>query len=359
MNLIEHLEQVRDFRTQPRYPLSVILLLIIMGVMSGCTGYRALEDFVARHQKALLEVMDLPFKRLPCFSTLRRTMVRVDFKSMTNAFNAWAQDTFAVSAHEQVAVDGKSIRASVRDYDKAYQDFVSIVSAFSVQQGVVIGLEPMSNLGGSEIVTVQTLLDLLKLKGVCLSFDALHAQKKTLQQIIESGNDYIVAVKANQPTLLNELKTQFEQMMPFSIDTQVEQTRDRQTQRTVSVLDTIERIDPRWVGVQRIIRVERSGTRANQPYDETIFYISSLAMDAADFAQRIRDHWHIENCLHWPKDVVLKEDDSPVCDGYALINFAIVRTVAVNLFRKAGFKSVTKGLRHLAHDIPQLFSFFQ
>lgn len=178
MSLILHLQQIRDFRSQPRYALSVVLLLVIMGTMSGCLGYRALEDFVERHQKVLLELMELPQKRLPSYSTIRRVMVRIDFHALTEAFNAWANEAFAYQLSEQVAVDGKSIKASVKDYDNSYQDFVSVVSAFSVQQGVVVGLQPMYNRQASEIVTVQSLLDVLQLKGVCFSMDALHTQKK-------------------------------------------------------------------------------------------------------------------------------------------------------------------------------------
>ena len=183
--------------------------------------------------------------------------------------------------------------------------------------------------------------------------------KKTVEQIINSGNDYVIAVKANQPNLFEHLHQQFEQQIPQSVDTEIEQTRDRQTQRTVSVLDKVDDIDPAWSGVQRLVRVERSGTRAGQPYNETMFYLSSLTLDAVGFAERIRQHWHIENRLHWPKDVVLAEDTAPVCDGYALVNFAIVRTIAVNLFRQAGFGSITKAIRRCAHDISRLFSFFQ
>ncbi len=140
----------------------------------------------------------------------------------------------------------------------------------------------------------------------------------------------------------------------------MEQTLDRHTQRPVSVLDCVSGIDPDWLGVQRIVRVEeRAGTRAGQPYAETMFYLSSLTVDATGFAERIRHHWHIENRLHWPKDVILQENAAPVCDGDVLVNFAIVRTIAINLFRQAGFDSVTKGIRRLAHDVHQLFSFFQ
>ena len=179
MSLIEHLQTIRDFRTQPEYPLWVILLLVLMGTMSGCTGYRPLADFVARHEAALLTLLQLPQQRLPSLSTLRRIMVRVNFESFTDAFNAGAQAHFAPAVDEQLATDGKGIKASVSDYDQSYQDFVSVVSAFSVAQGVVVGLETMRNKQTSEIQTVEVLLAKLQLKGVCFSLDALHTQKNS------------------------------------------------------------------------------------------------------------------------------------------------------------------------------------
>ncbi|MBD2034258.1 hypothetical protein H6F76_04255 [Leptolyngbya sp. FACHB-321] len=94
------------------------------------------------------------------------------------------------------------------------------------------------------------------------------------------------------------MQTQFEPVPVQSLDTPTEQTRDRQTQRTVSVLDRVTGINPQRVGVQRIMRVERVVTRANRPFTETMFYISSLTLDAAAFAQRIRQHWYIENRLY-------------------------------------------------------------
>lgn len=170
---------MRDYRTQPQYPLWVILLLVLMATMSGCVGYRAIASFVERHQTQLLEVLEVPYERLPCYSTIRRALVRVDFESLTQVFNQWAQETVELEEQAACAVDGKSIRVSLRDYDQAYQDFVSVVSVLSTRLGLVIGLESMHNKTRSEIVTVQTLLERLQLQGVCLSFDALHAQKNS------------------------------------------------------------------------------------------------------------------------------------------------------------------------------------
>jgi len=178
MILIEHLQTIRACCTQPEYPLWVVLLLVVMGTMSGCTGYRPLADFVARHQTELLSLLTLPQPRLPSLSTLRRIMVRVNFESFTQAFNAWAQERFAPAPGEPLATDGKSIKASVRDYDQSYPAFVSVVSAFSVAQGVVVGLETLRNQQTSEIKTVEVLLKTMQLKGFCFSLDALHTQKK-------------------------------------------------------------------------------------------------------------------------------------------------------------------------------------
>lgn len=177
MSLIDYLKQVRDYRTRPQYPLWVILLLVLMGTMSGCVGYRALEAFVVRHQAQLLDLLEIGHQRLPSYSTIRRALVRVDFASLTQVFNNWAGTSIEVNETAALAVDGKSIKASLKDYDRAYQDFVSLVSVFDVQSGLVVGLESMHNKDNSEIATVQTLLARLQLRGGCYSLDALHAKK--------------------------------------------------------------------------------------------------------------------------------------------------------------------------------------
>jgi predicted transposase YbfD/YdcC len=186
-----------------------------------------------------------------------------------------------------------------------------------------------------------------------------YTPKKTVEQILDSGNDFIVAVKGNQPKLYEHLHAQFEQSPPQSLDDQTEQVRDRITQRTVSVLATSAELAAIWAGVQSLIRVERTGIRGTEAMHETLFYISSLSADARQLSESIRAHWQIENRLHWVKDVVLKEDTAPMCSGHAPENMAILRTIAVNLLRLNGFASMTQGIRAVAHDLHRLFSFCQ
>jgi hypothetical protein len=159
--------------------LWVILLRVVMATISGCGGDRAIASFVERHQAQWLAVLAVPYEHLPCYSTIRRALVRVDFESLTEVFNQWAHETVAFEEQAACAVDGKSIRVSLRDYDPAYPDFVSVVSVLSTRLGLVIGLQSLPNKTSGEIATVQTLLERLQLQGVCFSFDALHAQKNS------------------------------------------------------------------------------------------------------------------------------------------------------------------------------------
>ena len=148
--------------------------------MSGCYGYRPLAAFVQRHQAVLLNLMELPHERLPSLSTLRRIRVRLNFAELTAAFNAWALESLGhdLPGH-QVAIDGKSIKVSMSDYDSRYQDFVSLVSAFSVERGEVVAISPLRNGHTSEIRVVETLLTQLDLTDRCISLDALHTKKNS------------------------------------------------------------------------------------------------------------------------------------------------------------------------------------
>jgi hypothetical protein len=180
INLLEALVQVPDFRALRgrRYPLRLILLLVIMGTLSDCLGYRALEDFARRHNKALVESLELPPMRFPSDSTFRRVMMEIDFTQLAKVFTNWVGNWMPTHEQDWLGVDGKSIKATVSNYDKAYQDFVNVVSVFSSRQGVAIALEQFRNKESSEIAVVQALLATLQLKGVVFTFDSLHCQKK-------------------------------------------------------------------------------------------------------------------------------------------------------------------------------------
>ena len=182
-----------------------------------------------------------------------------------------------------------------------------------------------------------------------------YTAKKTTQLIIEGGNDYAITVKGNQPRLLTQLKTLAEHPLPCDRFVDIEKTHGRITCRIVKVFTDLKGINLDWVGLQSLVQVERIGIRSGKQYLQTNYYISSLLTSAAKFACGIRQHWGIENRLHWVKDVIFGEDAAPFNNYNAATNWSIIRNIAINLARKGGYDSLTKAERFLAHDIDKLF----
>lgn len=181
MTLIELLETVPDPRAQrgKRHPLAIVLLVIIMGTMLGYWGYRPIAEFIERYGNELRTRLELRDEvEFPSYSTLRRVMMQLDFAAFAGVFSQWAKQFVPLDTAAVVAVDGKSIKSTVSEYDQATQNFVSIVSVFSHERGFVYQMQAMENQQGSEQTVVQQLLKTLNLDAVVVTLDALHCQKK-------------------------------------------------------------------------------------------------------------------------------------------------------------------------------------
>lgn len=183
--LIEALKQVEDFRAKrgQRYPLWVILLLVVLGTLNGETSYQALEEFAQRHYQALVEQLQLSYKRLPSDSTLRRALMGVDFAQLAQAFVAWATPYIDRDESRWFAIDGKGLNGSITAPCETHQQFVSLVSVFSHSQGLVVAMEQYRSNQGSEIEVVERLLAVLDLQAVTYTMDAAHAQKKQSRRL--------------------------------------------------------------------------------------------------------------------------------------------------------------------------------
>lgn len=179
-SLIDYLKEIPDFREASgrRHPLWLILLIIIMGITSGNYGYRGLGRFIDRHRLELIKILSIAQARVPSYSTIRRAMMGLDYEALTRVFNAWASQYGNMPSHEWAGIDGKGLKNTVTDCSSSEQNFVNVVSVFTHQRGIVLGLKVMENKKTSEIKTVQELLETLDLKGLVFTLDALHCQKK-------------------------------------------------------------------------------------------------------------------------------------------------------------------------------------
>lgn len=180
--------------------------------------------------------------------------------------------------------------------------------------------------------------------------------KKTTQVIIESGNHYIIQVKANQGNLHKQIKMNI-QNDSLSVDIYEETItiRGRREYRKVYVSKNIQGISDEWIGLNRIIKVERIVTRKAKISHETAYYITSLkTVKAQRIACHIKQHWGIENRLHWVKDVCMKEDISKTAKKNAAANISLLRNITINLFRTNGYDSIKYATQRYANHFKEL-----
>lgn len=179
ITIIEALQQVKDFRAKrgQRYPLWVILLLVVLGTLNGCRSYQALEEFAQRHYQALVNHLDLSCQRLPSDSTIRRALMGVDFAQLAQVFVNWAKPYVEYDELGWFAIDGKGLNGSIVAPCEAHQQFVNLVSVFSQSQGIVVAMESYRSNQGSEIEVVAALIRALDLQAVTYTMDAAHCQK--------------------------------------------------------------------------------------------------------------------------------------------------------------------------------------
>ena len=190
-NLIERLKAIPDYRKSKgkRHDLWLLLALVLLGSLCGYRGYRPLEDFSKEHWGNFRELLDLSEKtRIPSYSTFRRVLQQVDFAPLLELFNEWNQAFIPLQELTWVAADGKSIKSTLSDYSESYQNFITTVSAFTHESGVVLRLQLMENKKTSEIEVVRQLIAALAGEPVVFTLDALHCQKKRSSRLLNNNS---------------------------------------------------------------------------------------------------------------------------------------------------------------------------
>jgi hypothetical protein len=179
MTLTEMLLTVEDPRSAQglRHELHDVLLMCIMAIMSGYTGYRETGRFLYRNKRELQQSLRL-LHGVPSYVTIRDVLQKIDFEKFASAFNAWAIQYVSMCKGDTKALDGKAIRSTASDCDSSYQNFVSLISIFASQRGIVLGCGKIENKKESEIPKVHELIKALDVKGEIFTLDALHCQKK-------------------------------------------------------------------------------------------------------------------------------------------------------------------------------------
>jgi predicted transposase YbfD/YdcC len=361
--LLDHFAQIEDPRDVRRilHPLCEILLLVVCGTIADCDDYDHIAAWGETHLDFLRRYA--PFEHgVPGGRWLTILMNRINPALFQAAFTAWVRKTWP-ERPDMVALDGKTSR---RSHDRvAGEAPIHLVSAFATTSRLVLGQEAVPD-KANELTAISALLARLAedkgLQGALVSIDAIATNSTIATAIRDAGANYLLAVKANQPTLRVEIEACFEVAEAGSVDTHVDHDKGhgRIEQRTVSVIREVDWLagEHRFPGELRlpdvacIIRVNARIQRGDKLHEETRHYISSAILSAEQAGAAVRSHWGIENRLHWVLDVTFNEDQSRLRKGFGARNMAVVRHFALNLVRTAKDKRSIRLRRKLAAWTP-------
>ena len=349
--LIEHFSSITDPRIDrtKRHKLIDILTIAICATICGAETWEELEIFGQAKQDWFKSFLQLP-NGIPSHDTFRRVIARIDPEQFRQCFLQWVRSSYELTQGQVVALDGKLSRGSVDR--RTGKSAINMVSAWASQNRLVLGQVKVDE-KSNEITAIPELLEMLEIAGCIVTIDAIGCQKEIATKIVEKGADYLLAVKANQGNLYEDLADYFQ----WAVEDKFKQTTFTMHQTTDGDHGRIEvrrcyasndiewlRNKEDWTGIGSIVMVERERTPDGEETScERGYYISSMRGDAKALSEAVRGHWSIENSLHWVLDVGFREDASRIRKGHGPENMATLRHIALNLLKQD--KSIKVGTR--------------
>jgi predicted transposase YbfD/YdcC len=339
-----------------KYPLAEVLLLCLLAVIAGAETITDIARF-GEKKLALLRRFRPFLEGTPTHDHLGDLLATLDAEQFQRCFVAWVASLIGVP-QGVVAIDGKTVRRS----KGSGKDAIHMVSAFVARQRLVMGQVKVAD-KANEIVAIPKLLDMLAIEGAVVTIDAMGCQRAIAQKIVDKNADYILALKGNQGTLRDDVELfATEQKIKSFQDTTISHHRTvdgdhgRIETRDITVIHDIDWLQEshQWPGLKSVVIVEsiRQTPGPTPETDkierETRLYITSLVLVASMIAPLIRDHWAIENSLHWVLDMVFRDDECRLRTDHAPANFTTLKHMALNLIRRAPGKDSLRLKRKVA-----------
>ncbi len=324
------------------HQLQDILVIAICAIICGADDWVAVEAWGNAKHTWLEEFLDLP-NGIPSHDTFGRVFARIDPKQFQKCFLSWIH-AIAQRMHRQIiSIAGKTLR---RSHDRTLgKGAMAMVSAWASANHLVLGQRKIKD-KSNEITAIPPLLRLLELAGCIVTVDAIGCQTKIADAIVRQNADYLLAVKENQGQLHQDIQdlcagcdeVNFRDV-PYDYARTVNKDHGRIEIRECWTLSDPEFLDylrqrNTWNNLQTVVmlRAERRlGTKSSR---ETRYYISSLENNAKLALRAAREHWGIENGLHWVLDIAFREDESRVRKDHGPENFAVLRHIALNLLKQ-------------------------
>ncbi len=357
-SLKDALAEVPDFRQAQgrRYELLPVLLLCCVAVMCGARSQSAIAEWGENYGARWLSRLGIRRRRGPSQPTLHRIFRGLDCARLEQCVTGWAERVLAACSApagtlEGLAVDGKTLRGSAQQ--GAAENH--LVSALSHRLGVVVAQFAVVD-KSHELGHLEPLLEALVLDGRVVTCDALHTQREVARSVTARGGDYLLPVKENQPILREDIALLFAHREGLADTISMAQTTDshggRIETRRLSASTALAGYLT-WPGHAQVLELRRAVTdkRTGKTRQEIVYGITSLTPERASAAQLLqlwREHWHVENRLHWVRDVTFDEDRSQVRAGHAPQVMAALRNVAISVLRLCGAENIAAACRRYA-----------
>lgn len=339
----DHFASLSDPRSfhapNQRHELIDMLVIAVCAVICGAEGWEDIEEYGHAQAAWFTEVLSLPHG-IPSHDTFRRVLSRLDPDELTQCFISWTAALSDLSGGDIVSIDGKTLR---RSFDRASSKAaIHMVRAWASTNRLVLGqvkVEKKSN----EIKAIPKLLKMLDLTGSTVTIDAMGCQKEIAKVITEQGADYVLALKKNHSHLYEDVTlflddaraNEFAEIAPDYHET-VDGDHGRIETRKYWITSDIDWLGAKasWANLQSLGLVESRREIGEKVEVERRYYLVSLPADGVRFSDAVRQHWGIENELHWGLDVSFNEDACRIRKDQGAQTFSVLRHIALNLLKR-------------------------
>lgn len=357
LSIYHAMQQVSDKRRAQgkRYPLALILSYILLAKAAGETTLQAMSEWIRLRGAWLQEALPGVRPGFPCVATYSNVLRAVNAEQVNEVLMALLTRVRAAERKEgeqtHVALDGKTLRGTQKhmaeDQKKMHQ-----VNLYETGTGIVLK-EQIVGEKESELSRIAEFFTPLYLKGRLLSADALHTHASACASIIASAGDYLFFAKGNQSTLKNDLQLFFHEPPVDCLDwrtgRRVENGHGRLEIREIEVSTELnDFLATNWPGVAQVFRLRRRVCKPLVCTQQIVYGFTSLTAKQAGpdrLLELIRDHWAIENRLHYRRDVTLREDACQVRKGSAPRTLAVLNSFLLALFDWLAVPNVASQMR--------------
>jgi len=335
----KHFRRLIDPRVTGRtkHRLIDLLVMALCGIIANCDDWPDIALFAQQRESWFRRFLALP-GGTPSHDTFERVFAALNPRALEACCLGWLRAVAGLVGIEHIAIDGKSLRGSANSQLGA----LHVVSAWATQAHVSLGQVAVEG-KGNEITAIPKLLELLDLDGALVTIDAIGCQKSIAKKIVDRGGDYVLVVKANQERLLEDIQETVTRALDGALPagqvrqcTTTERGHGRLEERSCVVIEDVRAIRGRsaWPQLRVVGMCRRARTVNGEMTEEACYFIGSRRMAARRYLAALRNHWGIENNLHWQLDVSFHEDASRVENRHGAENLSLFRKLALSLLKQ-------------------------